>query len=120
MVEYISSSSDIATNNSLIQQKQELSAVSLKKNPYSSNSDNSSISDNCNISDAAQSLYEKEQEIEKYKKMVLSSDDDTYSSVSDVADWVSNGEYISNDELAGSMVFNNDFWNNVFSSENVG
>src|SRR3989339_883813 len=65
---------EILTNSS-IRQQQELLGIEKKsasKNPYEKNID---LTDESEISDEAIQLYKKEQEIEKYRNLVLESID---------------------------------------------
>jgi hypothetical protein len=99
------SNEDLVLNNSLIQQTK-LAGVDKKtssQNPYAKTAE---LGDIIDISSKAKELYEKEQEIEKYKSMVLDmldSPDDAEQN-QNIVDIISDGKYISNADLAQKMV----------------
>lgn len=114
MVEYISNNNDILGNN--IIKQQEALGVNRKnsgKNIYKKSGD---ILDQSDISNEAKNLYEKEQEIQKYKKMVLDSIQEG-SSTSDIVNLLNSRKYLDDNNLAESLSSNNDFMNMLLSKE---
>jgi len=102
------SNEDILLNNSIAQQTK-LAGVEKKttssQNPYVKSSDFADVID---ISEQAKKLYEKEQEILKYKSMVMDSlnTPDELEQINTVLDTIKTGDYISNDDLADKMLKN--------------
>lgn len=106
MVDHIVNN-DILTNNS-IKQQQELLGIERKsasKNPYQKVNE---FTDQLDISKEALKLYEKEKEMEKYRQMVLESIEKDMS-ISEIIQLVNSPEYLNNDELAESLLKNDDF-----------
>lgn len=102
------SNEDHILNNSIAQQAK-LAGVDKKtaaQNPYSKVAEYADVID---ISEQAKKLYEKDQEIQKYKSMVMDSLNipDTLEQVNSVLDTIKTGDYISNDSLADKMLKNN-------------
>ena len=96
--------SDSLINGSLIQQS-DVSGVERRlsaTNPYAANKNE--LIDESDISSEAMSLYQKDQEIQKYKDMVM---DSLYSDngIEDIKNLVQSGNFNINDEdLASSMM----------------
>ncbi len=109
---------DIISNNGLVKQKQEILGIEKKssfKNPYETSLHE--IDDKSEISDEALALYDKYQEIEKYKKMVLDSLGES-SGTDEIANLIETGKYnISDEELADSLMQDEDFLKMVFQAE---
>lgn len=99
------SNEDILLNNSIAQQAK-LAGVDKKtasQNPYSKVSEFADVID---ISDKAKQLYEKEQEIQKYKSMVMDSlnTPDEVDKTNSILNTIKTGDYISNDAIAEKML----------------
>lgn len=106
MVDHINSN-DALINNT-IKQQQELLGIEKKsavKNPYQKVSE---LTDRTDISDEALKLYEREQELEKYRKLVLEAINDDLN-VSDIVSLINTGKYMSDEDLADSLAKNEDF-----------
>jgi len=107
------SNQDLILNNPLTQQtiaqQSSVAGVGQKttsKNPYSNVSDSADVVD---ISDQAKKLYEKDQENQKYKSMVMDSlnSPDSPEQINSILDSINSGGYISNDALADKMLSGN-------------
>jgi len=102
------SNEDILHNNSIAQQTK-LAGIEKKttssQNPYAQPAEFADVID---ISEQAKKLYEKEQEILKYKSMVLDSlnTPDELEQINAVLETIKTGDYISNDDLADKMLKN--------------
>ncbi len=109
---------DIISNNSLVKQKQEILGVEKKssfKNPYETSLNE--IDDKSEISDEALALFDKYQEIEKYKKLVLDSLSESTGTY-EIANLIETGKYkISDEDLADSLMQDEDFLKMVFQAE---
>lgn len=117
MVDYISNSNDMLSNN-LVKQQQELSGVERKtqaKNIYSENKSND-INDEGDISTEAKAMYEKEQELNKYKKFVFDAMNEGLPAT-DIVSLINTGKYLDNDSLADSLSQNRDFMDMLFSDK---
>lgn len=108
MVEHISNSSE-AVNSNIIKQQQELHAVDKKavsKNPYVKVGE---LTDQSDISNEALKLFERDKEISRYRQMVVDSLSEG-NGTKEIAGLVSDGKYtISNDDLAESLMQDQDF-----------
>ena len=96
---------DILLNNSIAQQVK-LASVEKKtasQNPYSKVAEYGDVID---ISEQAKKLYEKDQEIQKYKDMVMNSLDspNDLEQINSILDTIKTGDYISNDAIADKML----------------
>ena len=110
----INNINDSIINNQLTKQK-EISLVDRAKtgraNLYAVN--NASY-DKTEISDTAISLYQKEKDIDKYKKLVMESLDET-DGTDELSKLIADGKYaISDEDLADSLFANEDFTNLLF------
>ena len=99
------SNEDILLNNSISQQAK-LAGVDKKttaQNPYSKVSEFADVID---ISEQAKKLYEKDQEIQKYKSMVMDSlnSPDSPEQTNSILNSLKSGDYISNEALAEKML----------------
>ena len=107
---------EILTNSS-IRQQQELLGIEKKsasKNPYEKNID---LTDESEISDEAIQLYKKEQEIEKYRNLVLESIDNDLNT-SDILELIhSDYKNLSDADLAEGLTKNKDFMDLLLSKE---
>lgn len=114
MVDYITNTNnDILTSNT-IKQQQELLGIDKKtssKNPYDKSVD---FVDQADISQNALKLYEQEKkqekDVDKYRKIVLDSINKGLST-SDIIKQINSEKYLSNDDLADSLLNNDDFIN---------
>jgi len=107
------SNEDLLLNNSIAQQAK-LAGVDKKagsQNPYLKTAEFADVID---ISEQAKKLYEKDQEIQKYKSMVMESLNapTDLEQLNSVLDTIKTGDYISNDAIAekmlkGDMTLNN-------------
>ncbi len=99
------SNEDLILNNSISRQAKlvEIDNKSASQNPYVKSSE---LADVIDISEQAKKLYEREQEIEKYKSLVLESLDspDDPEHMTSILDSIKSSEYISNEELAAKML----------------
>lgn len=107
-------SSDSLINNSLIQQN-EVTSVERKlttSNPYAANKNE--LVDESDISSEAMSLYQKDQEIQQYKSMVMDSLN-SGSGIDDIKSLIQNGNYsVSDEDLASSMMDDFDLVQHLF------
>jgi len=96
---------DLILNNSIAQQAK-LAGVDKKaasQNPYVKTAEFADVID---ISEQAKKLYEKDQEIQKYKSMVM----DSFNSPTDleqidsILNTIKTNDYISNDAIADKML----------------
>jgi len=99
------SNEDILLNNSIAQQAK-LAGVDKKtvsQNPYLKTKEYADVID---ISEQAKKLYEKDQEIQKYKSMVMESlnSPTDLEQLNSVLDTIKTGDYISNDAIAEKML----------------
>jgi len=113
MVEYISGN-DLVTN-SPIKQQQELLGVDKKSSAKKAYMDSSELADITDISNEALKLYEREKELDRYKKMVLDPDVSEQAGLDQILEFMNNNEFLSPDELADSLSRNKDFMNMLFS-----
>jgi hypothetical protein len=118
MVDNIINNSDIISNNGIVKQKQDILGVEKKtsaKNPYETSTNE--IDDKSEISDEALALFDKYQEIEKYKKMVLSSLNES-TGTNEIVNLIETGKYkISDEDLADSLMQDNDFLKMVYAAQ---
>jgi tRNA G18 (ribose-2'-O)-methylase SpoU len=114
MLNHVTKSSDLYTNAN-IKQQQEILGVDkreIQKNPYTKID---GFVDQSEISELARKLFEKDKEVQKYSKLVT-EDLDESSNTNKILDLINSGQYLNNDELAESLLNNNDFLD-IFSSK---
>jgi len=96
---------DVLLNNQLTQQLK-LAGVngnSSAQNPYAKVSEFADVID---ISEQAKKLYEKEQEIEKYKELVMQSlnSSDNAEQTANLLDVFKKNDYITDDDIANKIL----------------
>ncbi len=96
---------DILLKNSIAQQNQ-VSTIGSKaeaKNPYMKLAE---FGDKLDISEEARKLYEQEQDIAKYKSMVMAALNapENKEETASILDLIKSGEYVSDDDLADTMI----------------
>jgi len=118
MVDNIVNNTDMLNGNNIVKQKQELVGIEKKssvKNPYEASTNE--IDDKSEISDEALKLFNKYQEIEKYKKMVMSSLAEG-TGTKEIAGLIESGKYkISDEDLANSLLQDEDFVKMTFAAQ---
>ena len=115
MIDYISNSSNDVLTNTAVNNKANLKLVdnnSSSKNPYAKGSND--IIDESSISTQAENLYKQEQEYGKYKQMVMEGLQNNVSP-SQLVSMINNNSYLSNDELAGTLLNNSSFVNMLYN-----
>jgi hypothetical protein len=92
-------------NNSISQQAKiaGIDKKSASVNPYSKVAEFGDVID---ISDQARKLYEKEQDVQKFKSMVMDSLDSPQDpeQLNTIMDSIKSGDFISNDAIAEKML----------------
>lgn len=117
MLNHVSNGSDLYTNSN-IKNQQEVIGIDKRlaqKNPYTKVD---GFSDKSEISELAQKLFEKDQEVQKYKKL-LADDVEESASSEELFAMFESDNYINNDDLADSLLNNRDFID-MFSSNTLG
>lgn len=99
------SNEDLLLNNSITQQAK-IAGVDKKavsQNPYLKTAEFADVID---ISEQAKKLYEKDQEIQKYKSMVMDSLDSPtdLEQIDSILSTIKTNDYISNDAIAEKML----------------
>jgi len=106
MLNNVSNGTDLYTNTNIKQQQEVLGVDKrgLKKNPYAKAD---GFVDQSDISELARKLYEQDREKLKFTQIV--TDDLNSISNNDEITNLVNSSYISNDDLAESLLNNDDF-----------
>ncbi len=100
-------------NNPLIQQN-EVQSIGNRKNATNPYAKTEELFDDSEISKEAIDLYERELDVAKFKRMVLSSLDEN-DGTSEIIGLVKNGKYqVSDEELADSIMDDFDLLNHLF------
>lgn len=117
MVDHIVGKTDVFSNSQIRQQ--DLSPVENKsvaaKNPYKK-AENKELVDQFELSKEAIKAYEEYREQEKYKKLVVNAMNDGLTT-NEIINLINSGEYLSNDDLAQSLLNSPKFMEDVFSEE---
>ena len=109
MIDYISSNTNDVLTNAAVNNKANLKLVdNNSSNNSSSSSSTDDIYDESNISSQAAKMYQQEQDFNKYKNMVMTGLNNNVAP-SQLVSMIQNGQYLSNDELAGSLLDNSSF-----------
>lgn len=117
MLNHVSNGTDLYANSN-IKNQQEVLGIDKRiaqKNPYTKTD---GFSDKSEISELAQKLFEKDQEVQKYKKL-LAGDMEECVSADELFGLLESDSYIDNDDLADSLLNNRDFLD-IFSSNTLG
>jgi hypothetical protein len=97
---------DSILNNKSVTQQQELAKVSnsIAKNPYAKQN---LLVDQSDISSTAINMYQKDQDISKFKGLVLNGTN-TEEEISKIS------QFVSNDDLSSAMLKDSEFLNGLF------